>query len=344
MSNYSDIIRAAQTRIGAKCKACAVCDGRACSNHIPGPGSKGIGDTAIRNYEKWKEIRVVMDTISNSNNPDPSFSAFGKVFKFPLFAGPVGAVDQHYSDAYDDLRYNSVLLRACAEAGIAAFTGDGINPKVMESAAQALIETDGIGIPTIKPWNMDLIRDKLSLVLSSGCFAVAMDVDAAGLPFLQGLTPSAGCKSTNEMREIIKMSARPFIIKGIMSIKGAEKAYKAGASAIVVSNHGGRVLDQCAATAEVLPEIADAMKGSGMHIFVDGGIRSGTDIFKAIAAGADAVLIARPYVVSVYGGGETGAKLYTEKLYKEFVDSMQMCGAASLHEICRDMIRLPQSS
>ena len=101
------------------------------------------------------------------------------------------------------------------------------------------------------------------------------------------------------------MAGKPFILKGIMTVKGAEKALEAGAAGIVVSNHGGRVLDQCPATAEVLPAIVDAVGGK-MKVFVDGGIRSGMDVFKALALGADAVLIARPFVTMVYGGGRGG--------------------------------------
>ena len=96
---------------------------------------------------------------------------------------------------------------------------------------------------------------------ASGCFAVAMDVDAAGLPFLKNMTPPAGSKSVEELAEIVQLAERPFIVKGVMTVKGALKAKQAGAAAIVVSNHGGRVLDQCPATAEVLPEIAAALKG-----------------------------------------------------------------------------------
>ena len=82
-----------------------------------------------------------------------------------------------------------------------------------------------------------------------------------------------------------------------MTVEGAKKALEAGASGIVVSNHGGRVLDQCPATAEVLKEIADAVKGQ-MKIFVDGGIRTGVDVFKALAMGADAVAIASAAMVA----------------------------------------------
>ena len=84
-----------------------------------------------------------------------------------------------------------------------------------------------------------------------------------------------------------------------MTPKAALKAKEAGADAIIVSNHGGRVLDQCPATAEGLESIVDSVKGS-LKILVDGGIRSGVDVFKALALGADGVLIARPFVTAVY--------------------------------------------
>ena len=141
-----------------------------------------------------------------------------------------------------------------------------------------------------------------------------------------------------QLAEIAKMVGKPFIVKGVMTVSGALKAKEAGASAIVVSNHGGRVLDQCAATAEVLADIADAMKGSGVKILVDGGIRSGVDVFKALALGADAVLICRPFVPMVYGGAEEGVKLYIEKIGAELSDTMAMCGAKDLASISRDMV------
>ena len=165
-----------------------------------------------------------------------------------------------------------------------------------------------------------------------------MDIDAAGLPFLKNLTPPAGSKSVKDLKEIVDAAGVPFVVKGVMTVKGALKAKEANASAIVVLNHGGRVLDQCPATAEVLEEIADAV-GDHMKIFVDGGIRSGVDVFKALALGADAVLIGRPFVTAVYGGAAEGVKVYTAKLISELEDAMAMCGAHSLEEITRDMVR-----
>ncbi|QKN23227.1 alpha-hydroxy-acid oxidizing protein [Caproicibacterium lactatifermentans] len=340
---YQELQEKARAAFGGSCLACPVCNGLGCKNRMPGPGAKGTGDTSARNYAKWQEIRINMDTLCGNAPVDTVCRLFGRDFRYPFFAGPVGAVNLHYSDVCDDVRYNDILVASCTENGIAAFTGDGTNPKVMQAATAAVRKADGVGVPTVKPWNIDTIREKMELVKASGCFAVAMDVDAAGLPFLKNQTPPAGSKSVPELHDIIALTeGKPFIVKGIMTVRGAEKAAKAGATAIVVSNHGGRVLDQCPATAEVLPEIAAAMKGSGLKILVDGGIRSGVDIFKALACGADAVLIARPFVTAVYGGAAEGVKVTIDKYAAELVDTMQMCGAHTLAEITPDMVRLPK--
>lgn len=335
--NYSECIEQARERIGNYCKACPECNGKACRNQMPGPGSKGIGDTAIRNYDKWKDIRLQMDTIAENKTVDTSLELFGKTFQYPFFAGPVGAVQLHYGDCQTDVTYNDILVSACAEYGIAAFTGDGVDSNVMVAATKAIQKTDGIGIPTVKPWNLDTIKEKMNLVHASKAFAVAMDIDAAGLPFLKNLDPPAGSKTVEELRQIIKLAGAPFIVKGVMTVKGALKAKEAGADAIIVSNHGGRVLDQCPATAEVLEAIANAV-GDSMKILVDGGIRCGADVFKALALGADGVVIARPFVTAVYGGEKEGVRSYIEKIGSELEDTMKMCGVSSLNEINRDCV------
>ena len=334
---YQEILENARKCMGPYCKSCPVCNGLACKNTVPGPGAKGSGTGAIRNHQKWQEICVNMDTICENLPVDCSAELFGRKFVLPVFAGPVGAMQLHYGDKYNDMEYNDILVSACADAGIAAFTGDGTNPAVIEATAEALKKYGGCGVPTVKPWNIETIRHKMELVKAANPFAIAMDIDAAGLPFLKNLTPPAGSKTVAELKEIAGMAGKPFILKGIMTVKGALKALEAGASAIVVSNHGGRVLDNCPATAEVLPAIADAVAGR-MTILVDGGIRSGMDIFKALALGADGVLIGRPFVNMVYGGGSEGVQVYVNKLKAELTDTMAMCGAHSLAEIRRDMI------
>ena len=335
---YQEILDRSRDQIGPFCKSCKICNGMACKNTVPGPGAKGLGTGFIRNYQKWQELCVNMDTICENGPADTTFDFFGHQLTIPVMAGPVGAMQLHYGDKYDDLTYNDILVTACAKAGILAFTGDGTNPAVMEAAVNAIGENHGAGVTTIKPWNQELVMQKMDMAKKSGAWAIAMDIDGAGLPFLKNLTPPAGSKTVEQLKEIADYAGVPFILKGIMTVKGAEKAVKAGAKAIVVSNHGGRVLDQCPATAEVLPEIVDAV-GKDVMVLVDGGIRTGMDVFKALALGAKGVLIARPFVNMVYGGGLEGPAVLVEKLKAELADTMLMCGAHSLAEIDRSMVQ-----
>ena len=229
-------------------------------------------------------------------------------------------------------------MKAAVDCGILAFTGDGVNAQIMKDAVADSAALGGLSIPTIKPWDRETVFGKLDDVIAHNIFAAAMDVDAAGLPFLKKLGGNAGSKTVAEMREIIEHAGRPFIVKGIMTVAGAKKAVEAGAAGIIVSNHGGRVQGGVPATAEVLGEIADAVKGQTV-ILVDGGIRSGVDIFRALALGADAVLVGRPFATMLYGAGEEGFKVLYNKLTSELKGTMDMCGAATLKDITRDKIR-----
>ena len=335
---YQEVLLAARGNMGPLCKACDVCNGMACGNHIPGPGAKGTGDGAVRNYKKWQDYRVNMDTLNEHTQACTKANLFGMEFELPVFAGPVGSVGMHYGEKYNDHQYNDILVSGCKKAGIAAFTGDGPNAEVFKATTVAIKNAKGVGVPTVKPWNMEVVREKMELVRESDALAVAMDIDAAGLPFLKNMTPPAGGKSVEELKQIVAMTDKPFIVKGIMTVAGAKKAVEAGASGIVVSNHGGRVQDQCPATVEVLEEIVAAVKGK-TTILIDGGIRTGVDVFKALALGADGVIIARPFVTAVYGGEEEGIKTYVEKLKGELEDTMSMCGAKTIKDITRELVR-----
>ena len=335
--NYNEVLAAARECVGPYCKACPVCNGRACANSMPGPGSKAPGNVAARNYDKWQEICVNMDTLCPNADPDISFEFCGRTFSAPVFMAPLGAVDMHYGPKHTDFTYNSILIKSAYEYGLMALTGDGVNPEIMKSAVQDMLKVEGIGMPTIKPWNKEAVFEKLDILNDNHIFAAAMDVDGAGLPFLKAMNPNAGSKSVDEMREIIRYAQMPFVIKGIMTPEGAQKAVDAGAAGIVVSNHGGRVQGGVPSTAEVLPTIAEKVKGK-LTIFVDGGIRSGLDIFRAIALGADGVLIGRPVLTAIYGAGEEGFRVYMDKIVSELKSTMTMCGAASLKDITADKI------
>ncbi len=122
-----------------------------------------------------------------------------------------------------------------------------------------------------------------------------------------------------------------------MSVRAAVKARESGADAILISNHGGNVVEGSAAPCDVVADIRRAL-GPDYLIFADGGVRSGEDVFKMIALGANAVGIGRPYVVAVYGGGRHGASIYTEKIYWELKNIMRLANCRTLSDITMDKV------
>jgi isopentenyl diphosphate isomerase/L-lactate dehydrogenase-like FMN-dependent dehydrogenase len=322
----------ARATIGPHCKVCPECNGIACRGLIPGPGGKGSGTGFIRNYQDLKKIRLVMDTLYTPRAVSTETRLFGRSFRLPVFAAPIGAIALHYSEAYDDRSYSEAVVKGCLKAGSAAFTGDGVKDPAFEGPLEAIRFSGGNGVPTIKPWSVKEVIAKALRAQDAGAFAVAMDIDAAGLVVLAQQGKPVAPMPVEAVAEIVSALRVPFIVKGVMTAEGARKALAAGAQGIVVSNHGGRVLDETPSTIEVLPDIVKAVRGK-MTILIDGGFRTGLDVFKALALGADGVLIGRPFTYAVYGGGEEGVVAYIEKVRAELEEAMLMTGAVSLSDI-----------
>ena len=156
---YQEVRAAAKGHMGP-CHVCAVCDGTGCGNQIPGPGSKGSGKVAQRNYQAWQDLYLNMDTICPDRPVDTSFSLFGQKFDYPVFAAPIGAVQNHFGKEITEEDYADALVKGCLEAGIAAFTGDGLHDRYFEAGCQSMARF-GFAIPTVKPWNLELIREGL---------------------------------------------------------------------------------------------------------------------------------------------------------------------------------------
>jgi isopentenyl diphosphate isomerase/L-lactate dehydrogenase-like FMN-dependent dehydrogenase len=334
---FQEVLIKAKLTIGPHCKVCPECNGIACKGEIPGPGGKGTGLGFIRNYQELKKIRLVMDTIYAPSAVSTEATLFGKTFKLPVFAAPIGAVVLHYSDAYDDTTYSTAVVNGCIKAGSAAFTGDGVKDAAFDGPLAAIRASGGKGVPTIKPWSVKEVQAKARRAQDAGAFAVAMDIDAAGLAVLAMQGKPVAPMPVAAVAEIVGSLKIPFILKGIMTPEGARKALAAGAKGIVVSNHGGRVLDETPSTIEVLPDIVKAVGGT-MTILIDGGFRTGLDVFKALALGADGVLIGRPFTYAVYGGGEEGVVTYLEKVRAELSEAMVMTGASTLADIKETMV------
>lgn len=336
---YEEVLEEARKNMAPKCRVCPECNGLACGNMIPGPGSIGPGNGANDNWRAWKEYRLNMNTMMPNTPVDTSCEFFGRKLALPLLTGPIGSIRLQFRPTDDIRDYNEKCIAACREAGILACFGDGLTEGVLEKACADSKANEGVGIPIFNPFSQEEIISKIEMANQAGTAAVGVVVDSAAHPMLKN-RPDAGTKTPEQLRELKEHAACPFIVKGIMNAECALKAAEAGADAIIVSNHGGRVLPYAPATADVLPGIADAVRASGAKtkIVVDGGIRSGYDILKAIALGADAVMICRPFLISYYGGGQEGIGLYFEKLKKEFSDTMLMCGARKISDISREMV------
>ncbi|KAM3276226.1 hypothetical protein ACQJBY_044548 [Aegilops geniculata] len=149
------------------------------------------------------------------------------------------------------------------------------------------------------------------------------------------LDPSLSWKEVEWLKSITSL---PILLKGIVTAEDARKAVEAGVAGVIVSNHGGRQLDYAPATISVLEEVVKAVAGA-VPVLVDGGIRRGTDVLKALALGARAVMVGRPVLYGLAARGEAGAKHVIEMLNGELELAMALCGCRSLAEVTRDRVQ-----
>jgi len=154
---------------------------------------------------------------------------------------------------------------------------------------------------------------------------------------LRPATPSVTWQYLDWLRSGSKL---PLVVKGILNGEDAEAAVKNGAQAIIVSNHGGRAYDGAVPTLVALPECVEAVGGK-IPVFIDGGIRRGTDVLKALALGAKAVFIGRPHCWALMAFGPVGVQRVVEMLNAELTVAMGLVGAPNLAAIKRTMVRLP---
>jgi len=273
-----------------------------------------------------------MRVIHDAKNPDISTELFGRKMDIPVFAAPVTGTTLNMGGKLTEEEYISSVIDGCVQAGIYPMVGDTAVDAFLMTNLEVLKKYNGNGIVFIKPWENENIINKIKLAEEAGAFAVGVDIDACGLITLALHGKPVMPKSVEEIKELVSSTRLPFILKGIMTADEAILAVEAGVDAIVVSNHGGRVLDQTPGTAEVLEDIAKAVKGK-VKILVDGGVRTGVDVLKMLALGADGVLIGRPFVTASFGGKVEGVKTYIEELKGDLKSSMVLTGCKNIKDI-----------
>lgn len=325
---WESILARARERLQGICFLCKVCDGRACAGQVPGIGGVGTGSSFINNVSALGAIRLNMQTLHDVAEPTLEKSIFGRRISMPILGGAVAGAKVNFQGRVSAWDLTWAQVEGARKAGTIALTGDGPQAEEYATGLEAIRKAGGLGIPIIKPRKPEEIIERIRLAEEVEPVAVGIDVDASGLLNMRRSGQFVGPLSPSSLEKICSSTKLPLVVKGIMTENEARTACEAGAAGIVVSNHGGRALDHTPGTAEVLPDIADAVKGK-ITVMVDGGARSGTEVLKFLALGADAVLIGRPVLWALMGGGVEGVCLLYERMASELKIAMILTGCRS---------------
>jgi len=304
-------------------------------------GGIGTGLSFQNNVTALAKHRLLMRVLHDANEPDTTMELWGRTLALPVLAAPVGSVAVNLGSDMSDADYAGFLIRGCCAANTLASVGDGLDAATFEKNISVIGDGSASVIAFIKPWAAQAeISTRLEMAVKAGISICGMDVDAAGLTVLRRRGTPVSTQTPEGLAQVIKLAhARgiKFIVKGVMTVDEAVLAADAGADAVLVSNHGGRVLDHCPGTAEVLPAIAEAV-GERVVVMMDGGVRTGADVLKALALGAKLTLICRPVVVAVHGDEQNGVVKYFAQIQDELAQAMRLTGCANLGAISRRIL------
>ena len=291
------------------------------------------GTVVRRNREYLDSIEIEMRVLDSTEACDTAFEFLGKRFATPVMAAALSGLNNIRPKGM------AVLARGVADAEACMWAGIG--------QEQELRDVIAAGAPTvkiIKPYRDNgLIFQKLRQAEDAGCFAVGMDIDFffGGQVGDELVKPSLfSPKSSAQMRKFIEATRLPFILKGVLSERDAEKALELGAAAIVISHHSGSVMDFAVPPLRILPKLASLVQ-KRVPILVDGGLMHGSDVFKALALGADGVLVGRALLAGLELDGAEGVTKVIGGITEELRRIMCLTGARSLREIDASVLWLP---
>lgn len=295
-------------------------------------GGVGTGASFVTNVRALERIPLNLRTFHDKRSPNIGLQLFGRTLDMPILVAPMAGVGLNMNDAISEEALAEALIGGAAGAGSFGMTGDGPKALFTDTGFATLRRHGGRGCAIVKPRDTGAILRLAERAAEAGAWAFGVDVDAAGILNMVRAGQDVGPKPADAWAEIARQVGLPFILKGIMTPDEAQMAVEAGASAIVVSNHGGRVLDHTPGTADVLPHIAERVKGR-ITVLVDGGVRSGYDVLKMLALGADAVLVGRPMAIAAVGGGAEAVSFLLRTYADQLLSAMILTGCGDLSEI-----------
>ncbi|WP_028575336.1 alpha-hydroxy-acid oxidizing protein [Desulfonatronovibrio hydrogenovorans] len=336
--DFDTVRKKARADLKGYCRVCPACDGRACSGEVPGMGGIGSGSSFRANIESLAAHQFQMSAVHAVKEPDTSLKLWGRHLSIPLMAAPMTGTTYNMGGSLSEADFAERIIEGALEAGSLGFIGDGADPLMYESGLRAIKKSNGHGVAIIKPRSQKEIISRIKMAEEAGALAVGVDIDGAGLVTMALKGQAVGPKTGDEIASLVESTELPFILKGVMSREDALTAHDAGVAAIVVSNHGGRVLDFTPGAADVLPKISSAVKGK-MLVFADGGVRWGADILKYLALGADAVLTGRPLIIGAFGGEVEGVSMIINQMKQELFQAMLLTGTADVQKVLPEILR-----
>ncbi|MDH0897159.1 MULTISPECIES: alpha-hydroxy acid oxidase [unclassified Pseudomonas] len=323
--------------------------------------------TLADNRTAFERLRLRGQVLADLSGGNTRLRLFGQDFAHPIFLAPVA----YQKLAHPDGELASVVGASAFGAGMVVSTQASVELEAIAEQAQTPLWFQ-LYIQADRDFTAALVRR----VEAAGYQALVLTVDAPvsgmrnreqragfalpegieavnlrGMRPLQGGAPAGGglllggpllaaAPTWDDLAWLRGLTRLPILLKGITSGLDAERALAAGAGGLIVSNHGGRTLDGLPATIDALPEVAAAIQGR-IPLLLDGGIRRGSDVLKALALGADAVLVGRPYVFALAAAGATGVAHVLQILRAELEVAMALTGCRDLAAIGPQVIRSP---
>jgi 4-hydroxymandelate oxidase len=308
--------------------------------------------TLADNERSWQRLRLRPRVLRGVATADTATTLMGSAVAAPIGIAPTAAHELAHADA------------ECATAAGAAAAGAVY---VISTMATRTMEDIAAAVPTAVRWfqlyvrgSLEPARELAERAAASGCRALVVTVDVPTLGLrrhekiqldervgLAHLTPrSQGglqvydrhvALTLDDLREIISWTSLPVLAKGVLRADDAVACVRAGVAGVIVSNHGGRQLDTAVAPPTALAEIAAAV-GDAAEVYVDGGIRRGTDVLKAVALGAHGALVGRPVLWGLTADGADGVRAVLDGLRDELARAMTLCGTGTIDDITPDLV------
>ncbi|ODR42130.1 alpha-hydroxy-acid oxidizing enzyme [Eisenbergiella tayi] len=281
------------------------------------------GDSNQITREYFDSLLVEMRHLDGAL-PETGLELFGEQFNTPVMTAALSHLGNVCENGMVQMAEGARLAGAVSWAGM----GD-------EKELEDITATGARTIKIIKPYvDNDYILQRIAHAEKCGVMAVGMDIDHAfsgkgKYDVVLGMEMRP--KSLEEMKEFVKATKLPFVVKGVLSVKDAEKCLEAGVKGILVSHHHG-IIDYAVPPLMILPEIVRVVQKQ-IPVFVDCGIESGSDVFKALALGADAVCVGRALMGALQVNGAEGVQEKIASLTEELAGIMARTGASDLSQI-----------